>query len=132
MTCKGSETVESGSAPLQPLRAHGGKSHLGHDLPVIEHTLGEGLAGGGSPERGGEAEGLHDWQVGLEVEDGGARPLSFLEDVAALLIENRVDATQCLRWKILLLAMQQLNAFKSQQLSKDLKIARCKEANSKE
>lgn len=61
---------------------------------MIKDTLGEGLAGCGSAQGAGEAEGLNDRQVGLQVEDGGARPLGLLKDVAALLVEHRVDATQ--------------------------------------
>ena len=76
-------------------RAEDGQEvHLAHGLPVIEDTLGEGLAGGGSAQGASEAEGLDDGQVGLQVEDGRARPLSLLEDVAALLVQHRVDASQ--------------------------------------
>ena len=89
-----------------------GRTHLGHGLPVIEHTLGEGLAGGCRPERGGEAKRLHDRQVGLQVEDGGSRPLGLLEDVATLLIENRVDAAQRLQKDLILLATQHHSAYR--------------------
>ena len=61
---------------------------------MVKDTLGEGLAGGGSAQGAGETEGLNDGQVGLQVEDGGARPLRLLKDVAALLVEHRVDASQ--------------------------------------
>ena len=61
---------------------------------MIEDALWEGLARGGSPQGGGESEGLNDWQVGLQVENGGARPLLLLGNMATLLIEDGVDATQ--------------------------------------
>ena len=62
------------------------------DLPVVEHALGEGLASGVGPEVGGEAEGLVDGQVGLDVEHGGADDLLLLEDVAATPVQHAVDA----------------------------------------
>ncbi len=63
-----------------------GSAHLAHGLPVIEDTLGEGLAGGGGAQGASEAKGLDDGQVGLQVEDGRARPLGLLEHMAALLV----------------------------------------------
>ena len=74
-----------------------GIAYLRHDLPVIEHALGEGLARGGCPEGGGEPKGLDDWQVGLQVEDGRSGPLCLLKDLATLLIQHRVDAAQSLQ-----------------------------------
>jgi hypothetical protein len=62
------------------------------DLPVVEHALGEGLAGGGRAEIGGEAEGLHDGQVGLDVVERGAGTLLLRDDVAATPVEGGVDA----------------------------------------
>ena len=66
----------------------GRKLYLGHSLPVIEDTLREGLAGGGSAQGAGEAKGLNDRQVGLQVEDGGSGPLLLLKHVAALLVQH--------------------------------------------
>ena len=68
--------------------------YLCHRLPVVEDALREGLARGGSAQGARESKGLNDGQVCLQVEDGGARPLCLLKDVAALLVEYRVDASQ--------------------------------------
>ena len=67
--------------------------HLCHHLPVIENTLGEGLARGGGTEGGGETEGFHNRQVGFQVEDGSAWPLLLFSHMATFLIEDRVDAS---------------------------------------
>ena len=64
----------------------------GHDLPVVEHALREGLAAGVGAQVGGEAEGLVDGQVGLDVEHGGAGHLGLLEDVTAAAVQHAVDA----------------------------------------
>merc|ERR1719506_1161852 len=65
-----------------------------HEGPVVEHTLREGLARGGSAEVGDETEGLEHRQVGVEVVDRGARALVLGEDVATLLVQARVDASK--------------------------------------
>ena len=39
---------------------------------MVKDSLGEGLAGGGSTQRGGESKGLNDRQVRLQVEDGSS------------------------------------------------------------
>mmetsp|Transcript_13005 Transcript_13005/g.39379 ORF Transcript_13005/g.39379 Transcript_13005/m.39379 type:complete len:330 (-) Transcript_13005:1846-2835(-) len=65
-----------------------------HLLPVVEHALGEGLAGSGGTQGASEAEGLHHGQVRLQVKDGGAHALLLLEHQAALLVEHRVHAAQ--------------------------------------
>ena len=59
---------------------------------MVEHALGEGLSSGVGPEVGGEAEGLVDGQVGLDVEHGGAHDLGLLEHVATATVEDAVDA----------------------------------------
>ena len=64
-----------------------------HDLPMIEHRLGEGLALCVTPEIGGEAEGLHDGQVRLDGEHGGSGPLLLAEDLSTTLVEHTVDTT---------------------------------------
>lgn len=79
------------------IRGHEKRLHLCHGLPVVKDTLREGLARGGSTEGAGETKGLNDRQVGLQVEDGGSRPLCLLKDVATLLVEHRVDTAQRLQ-----------------------------------
>lgn len=64
-----------------------------HDLPMIEHTLGEGLASGMRAQLSVEAEGLGDGQVGLDGEHGSSGALLFREDLSTTLVETRVDTT---------------------------------------
>ena len=71
-----------------------GSGYLAHGFPVIKYRLWEGLARGGGTQSGGESERLHNGQVGFQVEDGGAGSLLLLSDMATLLIEHRVDASQ--------------------------------------
>jgi hypothetical protein len=65
----------------------------GEDLPVVEHHLGEGLAGGGGTEIGVETEGLLDGKVGLDVEERSTGALGLLEDVTSPAGEDGVDTT---------------------------------------
>jgi hypothetical protein len=65
---------------------------------VVEHALREGLAGGCSAEVCDETEGLEHREVCVQVVDRGARAVVLSEDVAALLVEARVDATESLLW----------------------------------
>lgn len=62
-----------------------------HELVVIEHTLGEGLARGGGTEVTVEAERLSDGEVSLDREHGGSGLLLLREDLATTLVEYRVD-----------------------------------------
>mmetsp|Transcript_25409 Transcript_25409/g.43424 ORF Transcript_25409/g.43424 Transcript_25409/m.43424 type:complete len:875 (-) Transcript_25409:33-2657(-) len=61
-------------------------------LPVVEDHLREGLARRVLAEEAGEAEGLGDGQVGLDVVQRRARAVGLLDDGAALAVERRVDA----------------------------------------
>jgi hypothetical protein len=59
-----------------------------HQLPVIEHTLGECLAGRGCAQGGCESEGLNDGQVRLDVVHGGTWALHLLKHHATLLVQH--------------------------------------------
>ena len=52
------------------------------NLPVIEDGLWEGLSGGVGTEISVEAEGLHNWKVGLDGEQWCSWALLLSEDVA--------------------------------------------------
>ena len=65
----------------------------GHQLPVIEHGLREGLSLSALSQIRGETEGLHDGQVSLYGEHGGTRPLLLREHLSTSLVEYRVDTT---------------------------------------
>ena len=65
----------------------------GHDLPVVEDALREGLAPGVGAQVGGEAERLVDRQVSLDHEHGGAGGLGLLEDVSSPPVEHAVDTS---------------------------------------
>jgi hypothetical protein len=60
---------------------------------MIEHTLGEGLAGGVGPELTVEAEGLSDGEVGLDREHGGSGALLFAEDLSTTLVQTTINTT---------------------------------------
>ena len=62
-------------------------------LPVVKDALWEGLSRGGSSQGSGESEGLDDWQVDLDVVDGGSWPLDLLKDDSSLLVQHRVDSS---------------------------------------
>ncbi len=64
-----------------------------HQLPVVEHTLREGLAGGVLSEFTVEAKGLHDREESLDSEHGCSWPLLFAEDLSTTLVQARVDTT---------------------------------------
>jgi hypothetical protein len=64
-----------------------------HGLPVIEHTLREGLSASVRSKIGGEAEGLHDRQVSSELHHGGARSLFLREHNTSSSSEHTVAAT---------------------------------------
>lgn len=64
-----------------------------HELPVIEHTLGEGLAGSLRTKVSVETERLHDRQVRFHGEHGSSNPLLFAEHLTTTLIETTVDTT---------------------------------------
>jgi len=67
---------------------------------VIEHTLGEGLARGGSAELGIETERLVDGEVGFDDEHGGSDDGGLGEDVASLSVEDGVDASHGVFWAL--------------------------------
>lgn len=60
---------------------------------MVEHHLGESLAGGVATELTVEAEGLRDGQVGLDSEHGGSWALLFAEHLSTTLVQARVDTT---------------------------------------
>mmetsp|Transcript_33833 Transcript_33833/g.69070 ORF Transcript_33833/g.69070 Transcript_33833/m.69070 type:complete len:847 (+) Transcript_33833:272-2812(+) len=62
-----------------------------HGLPVIKRALREGLSASVGPEVSGEAEGLHDGQVGKEGHLGRTRALLLREDVTTTAGEHTVD-----------------------------------------
>merc|ERR1712091_519021 len=72
-----------------------GKGASWKDLPVIENTLGEGLASGVGPQVSCEPVGLVDGQVGLDDEHGGAGGLCLLEHVTSPPVEHTVDSSNC-------------------------------------
>jgi len=57
---------------------------------VVEGALGEGLSSGVAPQVGGEAETLHDGQIGQQSHLGGSWPLLLAEDVSAPLGQDTV------------------------------------------
>eukprot|EP01084_Bolivina_argentea_P053277 97799_1 len=65
----------------------------GELLPVVEDALGEGLAGGGGAEVGGESEGLGDGHVGADVVDGGTGAVLLADDDTTAAGEHVVDTT---------------------------------------
>ena len=69
------------------------KRVTGQDLPVVEHTLGEGLATHVGPQVSSEAERLIDRKVGLQNKHRGAGHLGLLKDVTPLPVQDTVDAT---------------------------------------
>jgi hypothetical protein len=75
------------------LRAGVERRATGQNLPVVEHGLREGLAGGGGTEISVEAEGLQDGEVGLDVEEGSTRALLLVEDVTTSAGKDTVDTT---------------------------------------
>lgn len=64
-----------------------------HGFPVIEHTLGEGLAGSLTTELCVEAKGLHYREVSLDSEHGCSGSLLFTHDLSTTLVEHTVDTT---------------------------------------
>jgi len=60
---------------------------------MVEHALGEGLSGGVRAQFSVEAEGLGDREEGLDSEHGCSGALLFGEDLAATLVQARVDTT---------------------------------------
>ena len=70
------------------------------DLPVVKHTLWEGLASSVGPQVSCEPEGLVDRQVSLHHEHGSAGSLCFLEHVSSPPVEHAVDATDCILWAL--------------------------------
>ncbi|CAH0021957.1 unnamed protein product [Clonostachys rhizophaga] len=75
------------------LRAGVERRATGQNLPVVEHGLGEGLAGGGGTEISVEAEGLQDGEVSLDVEEGSTRALLLVEDVTTSAGKDTVNTT---------------------------------------
>jgi hypothetical protein len=71
-----------------------------HDLPMVEHALGEGLAGGMRAELSVEAEGLGDREVSLDSEHGGSRALLLGEDLSTTLVQAAVDTTDGILWAL--------------------------------
>jgi hypothetical protein len=64
-----------------------------HQLPVVEHHLGEGLARRGGTKITVEAEGLHDGEVGLDGEHGCTNALLLAEDLSTFPVQAGVDTT---------------------------------------
>lgn len=65
----------------------------GHDLPMIEHTLGERLPTSSLPQVSVEAERLVDGQVRLDREHRSSHPLFLAEDLSATLVQAAVNAS---------------------------------------
>lgn len=65
----------------------------GENLPVVKHTLREGLASGVGSQVSGEAEWLVDRQVGLDNKHGGSWGLGLLEHVASPSVQHTVDSS---------------------------------------
>jgi hypothetical protein len=64
-----------------------------HQLPVVHHTLREGLATGRATEVAVEAERLANGEVRLDGEHRGAGALLLAEDLTTTLVQARVDTT---------------------------------------
>lgn len=60
---------------------------------MVEDALRESLARGVGTEIGGETEGLHDREVGLDLVQGSTHTLLLGKDVATTTVEARVDTT---------------------------------------
>ena len=86
----------------------------GHDLPVIEHALWEGLASGVGSQVSGEAEGLVDRQVGLDDEHRCSWSLSLLKHVSSPPVQDSVDTSNCVLWALNKIALKK---FESNQIS---------------
>jgi len=65
----------------------------GHDFPMIEHTLREGLAGGMRAQLSVESERLGDREVSLDSEHRCSGTLLFGKDLATTFVQARVDTT---------------------------------------
>lgn len=63
------------------------------DLPVVKDALREGLARGVGAEVSGEAEGLHDGEVSLDLVEGSSSALVLGKDVSTSSVEDSVDTT---------------------------------------
>ena len=71
-----------------------------HDLPVVEDALWERLAARVRAQIGGEAEGLVDWQVGLDDEHGCAWNLHLFDDDTTTSVQATVDTTDGVFWTL--------------------------------
>ncbi|GIX64180.1 uncharacterized protein BcabD6B2_36150 [Babesia caballi] len=96
--------VEAGNLGLQTLPLPDGKHNLVqlgallegvaiHQLPVVKHTLREGLAGGAGTKGSGETETLRHGQVGLDLNERGASPVLLVEDVTTTLVQSAVHTS---------------------------------------
>lgn len=63
------------------------------DLPVVKHTLREGLSSSVGTQVSGESEGLVDRQVGLYHEHWSSGNLGLFEYVSTTTVEYSVDTT---------------------------------------
>ena len=68
----------------------------GHNLPVVEHHLGEGLTGGRLAKLAGETERLGNGEVRADGVHGRSGTLLLGEDVTTLPVESRVDTSKSL------------------------------------
>jgi len=64
--------------------------------PVVEHALREGLAGGLLAEIAGEAKGLRNREMCLDLEDGSANTLLLLDNASTAPVQASVDSTHSL------------------------------------
>jgi hypothetical protein len=65
----------------------------GKELPMVEDGLRERLSGGMRAQISVEAEGLHDWEVGLDGEERCAGALLLSKDVTTTAGKDTVDTT---------------------------------------
>jgi len=97
-------SVESGDLLGHTLSLSGGHNSLvlcvallegvaGHDLPVVEDALREGLTSSVGSEIGSETKGFHDGKVGLDVGEGSSDSLDLLDDLSSSLVHDSVDSS---------------------------------------
>lgn len=63
------------------------------DLPVVKNVLGEGLSTSVRPQASDEAKGFIHKQVDLHDKHGGASHWGLVKDMALLLVQDSIDAT---------------------------------------
>ncbi|GFE55699.1 elongation factor 2, putative [Babesia ovis] len=76
------------------------KGVTAHQLPVVKHTLWEGLTRGAGTKGGSETETLGDREVSLDLNKRGTSSVLLVEDVATTLVESAVYTTYGILWTV--------------------------------